>query len=109
MFSYYQTLIRLRKEHPVLKHPDNNNLRISENGKLFIMERWHESHFILVVMNFNNSDTIVLVPSDIKGNLTKIIDSASKEWNGPMELSPLIITANQEIKISKESILIYSS
>jgi maltooligosyltrehalose trehalohydrolase len=109
MFSYYQTLIRLRKEHPVLKHLDNNNLRISENGKLFIMERWHKSHFILVVMNFNNSDIVVHVPSDIKGNLTKIIDSASKEWNGPMELSPLTVTANQEIKISKESILIYSS
>ncbi len=109
MFSYYQTLIRLRKEHAVLKHMDNNNLRISENGKLFIMERWHESNFIMVVMNFNNYNTIVRVPSDIKGTLTKIIDSASKEWDGPMELSTPVIEANQEIKISKESILIYSS
>ena len=109
MFDFYKELIRLRKTHPVLKVPDKDQLEITEEGKVFMLQRWQGDAFLLVIMNYEQHDAAVTVPSEIRGTLKKLIGSSATKWNGPGENSPAEISAGDQLTITKESILIYST
>lgn len=109
MLDYYRRLIQVRKSHPVLRHPDRENLSIHETDAVFILERWKEKNRILVCMNFNQEDQPVSVPSGIEGRLEKLIDSSSERWRGPGSLSPDTLTADDQFAIQSTSIIIYTT
>ncbi|WP_159522737.1 malto-oligosyltrehalose trehalohydrolase [Sunxiuqinia indica] len=109
MYNYYKKLIELRKNHPVLQVPDKDKLTITENGKGFTLHRWQGDRQILAFMNFDQNDTELEVPFNQSGNMDKILDSTSTNWNGKGETSPQKIIAGETIKVAKEAILIYSN
>ncbi len=109
MFGFYKALIQLRKNHPVLQIPDKDNLNISEDGKMFILERGRENTQLLAVMNFEKRKKLLKINLKKGGQMKKIFDSTEKIWNGSGEISPGLISTNDEILIQKKSIVIYSN
>ncbi len=109
MLDFYRELIRLRKDHPVLKFPNKNNLRISEKGKLFCLERWQREHRLLVVMNFEDEEKTIALPSVAAITMKKILDSTDVRWNGHGETSPISVLPGDEIPMQKQSIVMYSN
>jgi len=109
MFDYYKTLIRLRKDHPVLKFPDKDNIRISEKGNLLMLERWKDNNIILAVLNFDRNRQSFNTPAGMTGTYYRIMDSAGKQWAGPGALSPEKITSGDKIAISGESFTAYTN
>lgn len=109
MFGFYRKLITLRKNHPVLKATDKDNLRITEEDNFFVLERQQGNHRILAGINFGNQQKKLIIPSDYNFSLKKIIDSNGEQWMGTGEISPDIITANEEVNIQERSFLIYST
>jgi maltooligosyltrehalose trehalohydrolase len=109
MFEYYKALIKLRREHPVLKHPDKKNMRVSEFERSVIIERWQGKNFILAIINFGTEGGSAKIPAGLKGKYIKIIDSANEKWGGPGDSAPEIITANDQIAMPESSIIIYSN
>jgi maltooligosyltrehalose trehalohydrolase len=109
MFNYYKMLINLRKNHPVLKVTDKDQLKITEEGKVFMLQRWQGSQFVLAIMNYEKHDVPVTIPSEVPGKLQKLIASSATQWNGPGEKGPSEVSAGSQLTITKESILIYST
>ncbi len=109
MLEFYRELIRLRKDHPVFKFPDKNNLRVTEKGKLFCLERWQRENRLLVVMNFEDEDKIIALPSVAAITMKKILDSTDVRWNGQGETSPISVLPGDEITVRKKSIVMYSN
>lgn len=109
LFGFYRNLIVLRKNHPVLKIPDKNNLRIFEDGNLFVLERWQGENRIIACINFSNQPGKLIVPPDYKTSMKKLIDSNDEQWNGTGEVCPEIITGGEEINVEERSVIIYST
>ena len=109
MFGFYQALIQLRKNHPVLRVPDKDNLRISEEGKTFVLERWQGDKQLLAIINFEDRKMHLKVHLENGAQLKKIVDSTEEKWNGTGAISPEMITPNDEISVQKYSIVIYSN
>jgi maltooligosyltrehalose trehalohydrolase len=109
MFEFYRELIRLRKNHPVLKIPDKDNFFISEDGNFFTIERWQGETRIIAGINFVNQSMKLKIPSDYKTPLKKILDSNDERYNGLGETNPAIITGDEEIKVQERSVVIYST
>lgn len=107
MHAFYKEIIGLRKNHPVLKVPDKDALQIENNGKLFVMERWHKNHRILILMNFDDHPHPAAV--NLKKSFSKILDSAEKKWNGSGTTAPEKIAQNSTFQIQQKSILIYTT
>lgn len=109
MFNYYKTLIRLRKDLPVLNFPEKDHIRISEKGKRLMIERWNDHEIILALLNFEKHHQNFETPAGMTGTYYRILDSAGKQWAGPGTLSPDKITSGDKIAISGESIILYSN
>ncbi len=109
MFGFYRELIDMRKNHPVLKTTDNKNLRISEDGNFFVIERWQDENRIIACINFNNQSKKITIPEDYNTTLKKIIDSNDEQWKGTGEICPDIITGGEEIHIEERSVIVYST
>jgi maltooligosyltrehalose trehalohydrolase len=109
MFEFYRDLIRLRKNHPVLKIPDKDNFLISEDGNFFTIERWQGATRLIACLNFVNQSMKLKIPADYKTPLKKILDSNDERYNGLGETNPAIITGSEEIKVQERSVVIYST
>lgn len=108
MFRFYQKLIQLRKEHPVLKETDKDNLEISEEEKFFTLERWNGENRVVVFMNFEDENRPGKIPAHIEEILTKILDSTDFSKNGISDPQEVEVSANDEITVQKKSIVIFS-
>ena len=108
MIEFYRTLIQLRKNHPVLQIPDKNNLNISEQGKLFVLERWQKERRLFAVINFEDKQKSLKVHPNTDMFLKRIFDSSEKSWNGPGEITPEAVLVGDEISVNKKSIVILS-
>jgi maltooligosyltrehalose trehalohydrolase len=62
LLEHYRTLIRLRKEHPVLSHLSKNDLEASAQGDVLIVQRWHAGQRVFMVFNFGNDAASIKIP-----------------------------------------------
>ena len=109
MLEFYRRFISLRKNHPVLNNPNRDNLRVSEKGDLFVLERWTQDIRLIACINFSNQPGKLTIPDDYKSALKKLIDSNDEQWNGTGEICPDIITGSEEIHIEERSVIVYST
>ncbi|MEE4285385.1 MAG: DUF3459 domain-containing protein, partial [Mariniphaga sp.] len=108
MFRFYKALIKLRKEHPVLKETDKNNLEISEEGKFFTLERKQGENRVVVFLNFEEATRTGTIPAHIKGNLAKIFDSTAFRKNDVTASEKVVVAANDKISVQEKSMVIFS-
>ncbi len=62
VFYYYQTLIRLRKEHPVIVY-GAYNLILDEHEEIYAFTRTLEDDRLLVILNFTENTPVFALPS----------------------------------------------
>jgi maltooligosyltrehalose trehalohydrolase len=106
--SFYQELIRLRKEIPALSNLDKNNLKawhLPEKALIFLT-RWHTGSKILSVMNFSNQEQSFLIDF-IEGKGEKRLDSYDTQWMGPGSLMPQSLENGQEVTIGPFGFILY--
>jgi maltooligosyltrehalose trehalohydrolase len=108
MFKFYQKIIQLRKEHPMLKETDKNNLEISEDGKFFTLERWQGENRVVVFLNFEDKTRTGKIPAHIHGTLAKILDSTDFGKTEISDPEKVVVSAKDEITVQKKSIIIFS-
>jgi maltooligosyltrehalose trehalohydrolase len=109
MLGFYKTVISLRKKMPVLRHPDRDMMEINcnEEHQTLCIYRWNEEQHVVCLMNFSKEPYQTSLPV-FKKQWKNILDSASPEWKG-RQASPLIISADEQVTVQPESILIYTN
>ena len=114
MFRWYQTLIRLRREHPALRHLNRKQLDVTSNEKnqTLLLHRWHENHHILCLMNFSKQSQPIKLPTH-RQEWYKVLYSADAEWqkDGAQQSSTVqsTVAAGDTVSLQPESFLIYST
>jgi maltooligosyltrehalose trehalohydrolase len=110
LWDFYQTLIRLRREHPVLKRLDNKTLDISshESEKLILINRDRQQDRVFYVLNF--SDRSVDFKTELSNNnWNKLLDSSDLKWMGTGATMPEQITSDEFVTIQAKSFVLYQS
>ncbi|MFB9862217.1 malto-oligosyltrehalose trehalohydrolase [Rufibacter immobilis] len=107
MFRYYQTLLRLRRELPALKHLNRQNVEVEEKEaqKTLVLRRWHEDQQVAILMNFSAAPQKVTIPVSTK-SWQILLDSAAPEWNGP-QTSATTVAGGEELSLQPESLVVY--
>ena len=107
MFRYYQTLINLRKQHPVLCALNRWQLDVQadEATSTLYLHRWQGNEHLRCLMNFSTQPQTVTIPADT-GLWQKLFDSAEPQWRGPAA-APVSVAASEPILLQPQSILMY--
>jgi len=109
LFNYYKELIRLKKEHPVLKYAGKKNSRADNYGKILTLERWLGEHRIVAFLNFGDKPVETMLPeSFIKQKADLLLNSSDTKWKGPSGDDPDNDDVAGIVRINRESIRIYS-
>ena len=64
IFYYYQKLIRLRKEKPIIVH-GNYDLILDEHQEIYAFTRTLEDERLLVILNFTKSKPVFALPDSV--------------------------------------------
>jgi maltooligosyltrehalose trehalohydrolase len=107
LFRWYQTLIRLRKEIPALRHLNRQNLKVEadEATKTLVLHRWHEDQHLICLMNFSKGTQPLIAPAHAR-TWRKLLDSAAPEWKGPTA-APDSLATGDILSLCPESFLMY--
>lgn len=74
VFHYYQKLIRLRKEYPVIVQ-GKYGLLLPEDERLYVYQRELDGQILLVICNFTDREVSYKVPEELKGREKKVLIS----------------------------------
>ncbi len=74
VFHYYQKLIRLRKEYPVIVQ-GRYSLLLPEDERLYVYQRALDGQILLVICNFTDREVSYKVPEELKGREKKVLIS----------------------------------
>lgn len=74
VFHYYQKLIRLRKEYPVIVQ-GRYGLLLPEDERLYVYQRELDGQILLVICNFTDREVSYKVPEELKGREKKVLIS----------------------------------
>jgi maltooligosyltrehalose trehalohydrolase len=98
MFSFYQTMIELRKRSAALRGTNRSQLAVAaqEETKTLRLDRWCGHEHALCLMNFSTIPQSVTLESDVRWN--RVLDSADTRWGGPGTLPSVdgIVTLQPE-------------
>ena len=109
LFEYYKKLISLKKTHPVLNKADKKNIKVSQENKVFSIERWNEESRIISWLNFSTDNFEVTLPSGFGEKSARLLlCSSDKQWNGPGYEIPVNITCKENVTLKAVSMLLYS-
>jgi len=110
IYQYYRQLIHLRKTVPALKYLEKKNMEITglQKEKVLVLNRWHESSSISVIMNLNDR-AVNLYLDKIQYPGRKLIDSSEKRWAGEGSLMPQEIFCKKEYQLSPYCFVLYEN
>jgi maltooligosyltrehalose trehalohydrolase len=106
MFAFYRELIRLRKNHPVLKSTDREGVQvvILKNSDTIILLREHGDNMVICLINFEE----VPVPVELKAQkrpLIVLIDSSAPSIGNLQNIT----LENEDINLNARSFLVLSN
>jgi maltooligosyltrehalose trehalohydrolase len=100
LWEVYRELLRLRRESPALRFPDNERMRVTPfpEHRTLAAERWDGDHETLVVMNFSDR------PAEVRltlraGTWERVFHSADRRWGGPGGPAPAELVARSEVTV----------
>src|SRR5215472_5480055 len=99
--SFYEELLRLRREVPALAHLDKSSMRVTSYGdqKILLVERWHGSSRVIIPFNFGENPANLLL-SISPGRWRKVLDSAEWRPEGLYTTERASIDSNTELELS---------
>jgi maltooligosyltrehalose trehalohydrolase len=110
LFEFYQKLIRLRKEMPVLRTPSKDSLEVShfENEKTLFVRRWLGRDEVFCLYNFGEREEEICVTLP-KGKWSKVLDSSEEAWGGHngAAVEPDMESRTARIPIHAHSFVLY--
>jgi maltooligosyltrehalose trehalohydrolase len=110
MLSFYQELIRLRKDLPALESLSKEDMEVwgLEKTKILLIRRWWKHEEVVLVFNFAHEQRSALLPMP-PGRWLKQLDSADKRWYGPGSTAPAELEADGEVSLTlpPESLVLY--
>lgn len=110
LFKLYQELLRMRREIPVLSNLSKNNLEIIsyEKTKLLYIHRWYQNSHAVLVCNFNNCRSSIVLPVPA-GHWRKCFDSAATRWlgKGPPALRQFDSKGERGLTLEANSCVLY--
>lgn len=106
LFTYYKTLICLRKKIPVLREPDRERLEVTayEENDLLLLHRWDENEHVLIFLNFSDSAQAVKIPG-FKAQWKVLLYSGDPEWGGSSSI-PALFAGGDEPEIAAHAVLV---
>ncbi len=110
LFEFYKSLIRLRKEMPVLRAPSKDNLEVSrfEAERTLFVRRWTGRDEAFCLYNFSEREELIPVrlPS---GRWRKVLDSSDSAWGGKgAAAEPALDSGTANIPVNAHSFVLYS-
>jgi maltooligosyltrehalose trehalohydrolase len=117
LWLFYQKLLKLRTEHPALRHPSRQTLEVSvlEAENTLKLRRWYQHHQILCLLNISSEVSqfrITLPP----GTWKKLLDSTEVNWGGTGSHLPDIMptergatVSQQSLELSPHGVVVYGS
>jgi len=105
LLAFYKELIRLRKNHPVLKTTDRHGVRaeLAQAGNAIVLHRQHHENLIVCIMNFEEKEVSIELPATNKPLYT-LLNSAEED---PVNPHNMILT-DLKIKIKAKSMIVLS-
>ncbi len=92
LLSYYKELIRLKKNHPVLKNTPREGIvaEVINNQNAIFLTRIYEDNLLIAIMNFEPDEILVDLSAYGTAKLFPLLNSADEKWGGylPDENSP---------------------
>ncbi len=108
LFEFYKLLIKLKKDHPLIRSKERENFEIEMiKENLIFIKRSVGENSIIAFLNFGDSEisTEINFPSN---QWEKILDSSDIKWNGAGSSSPQKINSGpSKIKINAKSFSLY--
>lgn len=106
MFTYYQSLIALRKNNAALRSTDRHHTIVEsdENRKLIVLKKTAGKEELMCLMNFSKEKHRTGFAAG--SSFLKIFDSGAPDWNGPGS-APENWNRDEDIEIYPETFLIY--
>jgi maltooligosyltrehalose trehalohydrolase len=107
MFHYYQELIGLRKQEPVLRSTDRDGLKVEAQpeSEMIILQRSASGQQLTAILNFGKNAQEVSLPG--QGKWQKLIASSDEKWGGKVDLPETI--AGNSVHVDAESFTVYTS
>lgn len=85
LFAYYQKLIRIRKENPVLSKGDIKFLNL--NSEVLAYSRFNEGHEFITIINPTDNSVKLNIPTNLKGSYQELLEPSNyKEQNNNIVL-----------------------
>jgi maltooligosyltrehalose trehalohydrolase len=85
LWSFYQELLRLRKQLPAIREPSRAQatINVAEDQKIIVATRQAEGRQVCTCFHFGDQGTTIDLPPPIAGRWTLLLDSADERWQGP--------------------------
>ena len=111
LFSFYRTLIGLRRENPALLNRDRSDMEVKglEEKKLMLVRRKSPGYALFGIYNFYREDqSFDALEIGIPNGCLKILDSAETKWAGPGSVLPERLDGGGSFRIRASSVALYS-
>jgi maltooligosyltrehalose trehalohydrolase len=110
LFTYYQELIRLRREVPALRNLDKKAMKVTghEKEKILFLHRWQDESEVVIIYNCGEGESAVSLPVPV-GGWQKRFDSAAVAWGGGGSSTPEKLQSEGEliIPVSPASVVLF--
>lgn len=81
LFNFYRTLIKLRKENPVLVHGNIEFIKIPENPEVLIYKRFDGENEVLAIFNQTEAPIELKIPSADRKDYSVILNTVQDRQN----------------------------
>jgi maltooligosyltrehalose trehalohydrolase len=100
LLDFHKTLLRLRREDPVLSRRNKEDLEVLtyDSPRALLLRRWHDSHQRLAIFNFEKG--VVSLPPVPPGKWKKLLDSADARWGGLGRNAPATLDSACELRLT---------
>jgi len=115
ILKWYKYFIHLRKQSPVLKNFDKNDLWMSFMDDMLILYRRSNDqlNYLVTIFNFSETSNANWIVSTIAQSWNKLVDSNDAHWclsdKQHDETLPDIVHANEQIVIKPLSVVVYEN
>ena len=112
LYSFYRTVIRLRKEIPALASAPKEQTRVRtfRKEKVVFIRRWVDGSAVFLLYNFKDgpAEVEVRLPA---GSWRRLLDSEAVEWGGAGSAAPEFAESDSKtlsVRMNRHSLLVYT-
>lgn len=107
LLDYYKELIRLKKEHPLLRRPARKYVKATkvEGEHMITVVYAQGSSSLLAILNFSNQTSHIHIKDYTKHTMNLLLNSASIKWSGPEKDNEDLFSHDGICKIPAKSVI----